>query len=120
MGTWAEEIPIPIETEISSTPTPEPSESSTPEVVEIEEEETPLGIELAVDVSVGLKGQGAIYYGDRVTLVAHVSNAAGPYTLSWQVNKGSGWESLGEDGSEYTFTIWPENEHFEYRVILSC
>jgi len=61
---------------------------------------------------------GEIAYGRDITLVARVSGAETlSYRLSWEANDGDdrGWYTVGS-GTEYTFTLTPENAGREYRV----
>ncbi len=102
------------------------SEASGEDLVEIEDSETPLGLfdtaaPFEAAVKVERKGEGALYYGDRVTLTAQVSNANRMYAIRWEVNRqdDEGWKAIaGASGADYSFALTEENVNYEYRVVL--
>lgn len=72
-------------------------------------------------VSVELVNEGEVYYGDRVTLRANISDVSAAYRIRWEVNcqDGMGWRVIpDEQGSEYEFVVNPQNVNYEYRVVL--
>ena len=58
-------------------------------------------------------------YGQRVTLMAKVTNVEMSYRLVWEATDGDerGWYTIGS-GSEYSFVVTEDNIDREYRVIL--
>lgn len=73
-----------------------------------------------VEVEV-LDGYKAHSYGDIIHLVAKVKGVGTRYSLQWQVNDGSGWESIpGANGVAYAYELKKENRTYQYRVIVNA
>ena len=97
-------------------PTQEPSEEPTQEPTA---EPTVEPVEFTGTVEVDMRNSGDIYYGDKITLVARISNANLPYSIRWEVDKDNGWTTIsGETGDTYDFVVTEENEGYAYRVVL--
>ena len=103
--------------EATAEPTVEPTEEAT---VEPTAEPTPFAF--TGKVSVKLKNEGDIYFGDTVTLRAVVSDANADYEIRWEVNKtgrDSDWKVIsGETSKTYSFTVTEENAEYAYRAVL--
>lgn len=108
---------------------PAPNESAKPasgELTEIEDLETPLGLfdsnaGFTGTVEIQREGEGALYYGDFVTLTAQISNANRPFAIRWEVNRQDeeGWQTIaGANGLNYSFLLTKGNVDYEYRVVL--
>lgn len=102
-------------------PTVEPTEEATVEpTAEATAEPTPFAF--TGKVSVKLKNEGDIYFGDTVTLRAVVSDANADYEIRWEVNKtgrDSDWKVIsGETSKTYSFTVTEENAEYAYRAVL--
>ena len=70
------------------------------------------------DISVSLKNRGDLYYGDTITLCAHISEKPKEYNIYWEASKdGSSWFSVGSDSS-YSFVVNEENALYYYRAVL--
>lgn len=70
------------------------------------------------EISVSLKNDGDLYYGDTITLCAHISEEPEEYNIYWEASKdGSSWFSIGS-GSPYSFVVNKENALYYYRAIL--
>ena len=73
-----------------------------------------LAEEESVTVSVA---DDAIYFGEKVTLVATVNGVEGEYRIVWEVNAGGSWEMIGT-GSTYSFIADELTASCEYRAIV--
>ena len=70
------------------------------------------------EISVSLKNGGDLYYGDTITLCAHISEEPEEYNIYWEASKdGSSWFSVGS-GSSYSFVVNKENVLYYYRAVL--
>ena len=70
------------------------------------------------DISVSLKNRADLYYGDTITLCAHISEKPKEYNIYWEASKnGSSWFSVGS-GSSYSFVVTEENALYYYRAVL--
>ena len=72
-------------------------------------------------VLVELVNEGAVYFGDRVTLRANIRDVNTAFQIRWEVNcqDNNGWRAISdEQGSEYEFVVTPDNVNYEYRVVL--
>ena len=70
------------------------------------------------DISVSLKNNGDLYYGDTITLCAHISEEPEEYNIYWEASKdGSSWFSISS-GSSYSFVVNEENALYYYRAVL--
>ena len=111
--------------EATAEPTVEPTEEATVEpTAEPAEEATaePTPFAFTGKVSVKLRNEGDIYFGDTVTLRAVVSDANADYEIRWEVNKtgrDSDWKVIsGETSKTYSFTVTEENAEYAYRAVL--
>lgn len=101
-------------------------EPASGELTEIEDLETPLGLfdsnaGFTGTVEIQREGEGALYYGDFVTLTAKISNANRPFAIRWEVNRQDeeGWQTIaGANGLNYSFLLTKDNVDYEYRVVL--
>lgn len=101
--------------EPSVDPTADPSADPTAEPTP----EAPVAFTGSVEIK--LENQGAIYFGDTVTLRAIVHNANTAYSLRWEVyNEIEGeWQAIsGETGERYQFVVTEENADDAYRVVV--
>ena len=120
----------PVEPEESSVPEPqEPDEEPTQEPGEEPTQEPaadPTAEPFTAQVSIKLENEGAIYYGDLVTLQAEVKEANGEYTVIWEyyneeadIEHGENpWVAL-EEGEKYEFTVDEENAKLTYRAVVN-
>lgn len=70
------------------------------------------------EISVSLKNSGDLYYGDAITLCAHISEEPEEYNIYWEASKdGSSWFSVSS-GSSYSFVVNEENALYYYRAVL--
>ena len=63
-------------------------------------------------------GERPIELGVEVTLVAHIEGYEGLETqVFWQVNRGSGWETIDDSGSlSYRFILDAQNSQWQWRA----
>ena len=70
------------------------------------------------EISVSLKNDGDLYYGDTITLCAHINEKPEEYNIYWEASKdGSSWFSVSS-GSSYSFVVNEENALYYYRAVL--
>ncbi len=76
---------------------------------------------LKASVSVSILTSGNVHYGDTITLKATVKGLKGvKYALSWEVNDGSGWETVkGENSSKYSFKVTEKNVQYKWRAVAT-
>lgn len=118
----------PVSAEEAASEASETSDGSEGKVIEIEEPEAPKGVfqeagrkPFRGSVWIERKGNGAIYFGDRVVLEAKVRDANADYRIRWEVDRqdGAGWETVpGASEEEYGFVVTEENAAYAYRVVL--
>lgn len=72
------------------------------------------------DVSIQMitpDGDGEVYYGDVVSLVATMSGVEGPYTVVWERWNDGMWESVGQ-GDRYSFQVTESSAPCDYRAMV--
>lgn len=138
-----EEIPVEEEVIVEVVPeTPveeiadEQTEVSDEDIVIIEDEDTPLGLgavapmlpltdpllqvpaaRFTAQVGVRLLNEGAIYFGDTVTLLAEVNGASADYLITWECSEdGLEWEPCG-DGETLEFVVDKDNAGLAFRAV---
>lgn len=76
-------------------------------------------VEFSGSADIELKNEGNVRYGDEITLQAKVQDTDLSYRLVWEANDDDdrGWYTIGS-GSEYSFTVTPENVRRQFRVVM--
>ena len=72
---------------------------------------------------VKLVNKGKLFYGDEITLKAVVKVNAKDYSIQWQMRekKSDDWTDIkGATKKTYKFTVTPENQDWQYRVMVTA
>ena len=119
------EAPTEVPTEQpTQAPTEVPTQEPTQAPTEIPTEQ-PTEVPFAADVEIQLENDGALYFGDLITLRAKVENANAEYAVVWQYCDAERLETDADPwvelctGEKYEFTADEENTAYIYRIVVN-
>ena len=95
---------------------------TTAQIAQVETVEQTANKKVKGSAKVKLVNKGKLYYGDEITLKAVVKVNAKDYSIQWQMRekKSDDWTDIkGATKKNYKFTVTPENQDWQYRVMVT-